>query len=316
MIKRNIKTKILSSVITTSLLCGMTNIALADDINININKLEPKAGIEIGNNSTARGEGAIATGTNAMAYGTNAVATGGNESKDSILGKLRENQNNLDNIKNQKNTVNRLTDELDVLNKKNRAVIEAGIRVEQVRQAKEKAKQDWQAKLQAYNEAKTNSAEFLAENQRKIDDLNSRLTGVGNIPNFDISSEQSLTETATRFKEQVERDTTLNLTVDFYKDYIQSYYKALGDLRQNNIIVSLSSFNEYSNKYSAGNSNINNPFAINSLTDITSPISYSSNAFNMKVYNPKKIIEKNIFSNSINTSIEKPKYDLLFYNYN
>ena len=201
-------------------------------IDITINNIKEDSGLELGNNARARGNGSIATGTNSLAIGKNAVATGGNETKDTINNKLNENKQRLQEIQAAQDTADRLMKELDSIRKKEADVIEAGERVKQVRQAKEKAKQVWQDKLAAYNKAVQDSSSQLKDAQSKIADLNSRLTGVSKISGVNISSDEGLTHAATQLKAIAEEGTTLNLTVDFYKDYVRSYYKALGDLRQ------------------------------------------------------------------------------------
>ena len=201
-------------------------------VDITINNVKEDSGLELGNNARARGNGSIATGTNSLAIGKNAVATGGNETKDTITNKLNENRQRLQEIQTAQDTADRLMKELDSIRKKEADVIEAGERVKQVRQAKEKAKQAWQDKLAAYNNAVQDSSAQLKDAQSKIDDLNSRLTGVSKISGVNISSDEGLTHAATQLKAIAEEGTTLNLTVDFYKDYVRSYYKALGDLRQ------------------------------------------------------------------------------------
>ncbi|WKS98656.1 YadA-like family protein [Gallibacterium salpingitidis] len=200
-------------------------------VNITINNIGDDSGLEMGAGSRARGAGSIATGKNSVALGKNAVATGGNETKDSINAKLAENKQKLADIATAEANTNRLLSELQNIRKVEADVIEAGERVKQVRLAKQSAYNVWQEKLKTYNDTVAGSAQFLRDAQAKIDDLNSRLTGVSRIGNVDISSDEGLTNAATQLKSIVEEGTTLNLSVDFYKDYVSSYYRALGDLR-------------------------------------------------------------------------------------
>lgn len=204
-------------------------------VNITINNIGDDSGLEMGTGSRARGIGSIATGKNSVALGKNAVATGGNETKESITKKLTENKQRLDEISTAEANTNRLLNELQNIRKAEAAAIEAGERVKQVRLAKQSAYNVWQDKLNLYNTTKDGAADFLRETQAKIDDLNSRLTGVSRIGNVDISSDEGLTKAATQLKSIAEEGTTLNLGVDFYKDYVSSYYKSLGDLRLNKI---------------------------------------------------------------------------------
>ena len=230
-------------------------------IDITINHVAESTGIEMGDGARARGTGSIATGKNSVAVGKNAVATGGNENRDTITQKLNENKEKLAEIETAQNNVNTLTDDLQTIRAKYADVIEAGTRVKQVQEAKEKARLSWQDKLSAYNTAVDGSKQYLADAQAKIDDLNSRLDGVSKLGSVDISSESGLTTAATQLKAIVEQGTTLNLSQDFYKDYVKSYYQALGDLRQNQIIYSKTGAATYSNgNYSENNSVIINPF--------------------------------------------------------
>lgn len=245
-------------------------------IDITINHVSESTGIEMGDGARARGTGSIATGRNSVAVGKNAVATGGNENKDTITQKLNENKEKLADIETAQNNVNTLTDDLQTIRAKYADVIEAGTRVKQVQEAKEKARLSWQDKLSAYNTAVDGSKQYLADAQAKIDDLNSRLDGVSKLGNVDISSESGLTTAATQLKSIVEQGTTLNLSQDFYKDYVKSYYQALGDLRQNQIIANKSYAGDfYANdsgyNYSGLNdkNNIINPYQ--DLLKLTSP---------------------------------------------
>lgn len=233
-------------------------------IDITINHVAESTGIEMGDGARARGTGSIATGKNSVAVGKNAVATGGNENKDTITQKLNENKEKLAEIETAQNNVNTLTDDLQTIRAKYADVIEAGTRVKQVQEAKEKARLSWQDKLSAYNTAVDGSKQYLADAQAKIDDLNSRLDGVSKLGNVDISSESGLTTAATQLKAIVEKGTTLNLSQDFYKDYVKNYYQALGDLRQNQIISSKTSSNTYGASY-FGSYNEGNSMVINSF---------------------------------------------------
>lgn len=185
----------------------------SDLVNITINNIGDDSGLEIGTNARARGTGSIATGTNSLALGKNAVATGGNETKNSITKKLAENKQRLDEISTAEANTNRLLSELQNIRKVEADIIEAGERVKQVRLAKQSAYSVWQNKLKTYNDTVAGSAQFLADAQAKIDDLNSRLTGVSRIQNVDISSDEGLTNAATQLKSIAEEGTTLNLSV-------------------------------------------------------------------------------------------------------
>lgn len=231
-------------------------------VNITINNVGDDSGLEMGTGSRARGIGSIATGKNSVALGKNAVATGGNETKESIAQKLNENKQKLNEIETAQKTVNSLLDEIQTIRIKQAKVIEAGERVKQVRQAKEKARLDWQDKLGIYNTEVANSKAFLDDVNAKMTDLNSRLNGVNRIQGIDISSEEGLTNAAQQLKAIVEDGTTLNLGEDFYKQYVRSYYQALGDLRLNNTIYSQTNtkLGHFNQQYPSGVPSVKNPY--------------------------------------------------------
>ena len=171
-----------------------------------------------------------------LAVGNNAVATGGNETKDTITSKLNENKQKLHEIDVAQNNVTNLAAEIQKIRSEQAKTIEAGERVKQVRLAKEKARQSYLEKKNAYDTEVANSAEFFRNAQAKIDDFNSRLGAINNLGSVDINSEDGLTGAATKLKQLVENNTTLNLPLDsFYKEYIKAHYKAMGDLRLNTI---------------------------------------------------------------------------------
>lgn len=211
--KQKLSTLLISSALASSAFAGSDDLMLGD-------------------HSLAMG-GAIATGTNTVAIGKGALASGDNMTADEIKRRLAENQEKLNEITQQNNTVNGLTQEIKNLNVRYHDTIEAGVRVEEVRKAKANAKKEYDRLQQIYDTEKANSAEFFRQAQAKIDDFNSRLNGVSNIKGYDINDDGSLTRMAEAFKTQVEDGTTLDLNTDFYKNYIQSYYQALGDLRSN-----------------------------------------------------------------------------------
>ncbi|OBW98219.1 YadA-like family protein [Gallibacterium anatis] len=285
-------------------------------VNITINNVGDDSGLEMGTGSRARGIGSIATGKNSVALGKNAVATGGNETKDSINAKLAENKQKLDDIATAEANTNRLLSELQNIRKLEADVIEAGERVKQVRLAKQSAYDVWQEKLKTYNDTVASSTQLFKDAQAKIDDLNSRLTGVSRIGNVDISSDEGLTNAATQLKSIAEEGTTLNLSVDFYKDYVSSYYRALGDLRHNQVIINntyspSSPSSVYSSLYNSGQSVVINPYSF-----------YASFLNNIQVgtYRDKmgsdggtdKVIYKNIFA--VDTSITIPTDNIYFKN--
>lgn len=310
---------------------GETSSTPTTIVDITINNVHEDKGIELGDNSRARGEGSIATGRNSIAIGKNAVATGNNETKETIENKLRENRQKLDEIADKEKEVVRLSRELEDTKIRHRETIEAGIRVEQIRKSKENAKKEWDRLKQEYETSVNNSAAFFRENQAKIDDLNSRLAGLSQIQGVDISSEEGLNHAAGELKRISENGTNLNLTLDFYKDYVNSYYRALGDLRENEIVLSKSNSGNY---YKNGSSDYSNNDTIKNgylllrygFSNITRGIDKDSSfiikfesrgdnydnfikdAFNDLTYNNKPT--KDINSINHNTDIvDKAKYD-------
>ena len=239
---------------------GETSSTPTTIVDITINNVHEDKGIELGDNSRARGEGSIATGRNSIAIGKNAVATGNNETKETIENKLRENRQKLDEIADKEKEVVRLSKELEDIKIRHRETIEAGIRVEQIRKSKENAKKEWDRLKQEYETSVNNSAAFFKENQAKIDDLNSRLAGLSQIQGVDISSEEGLNHAAGELKRIAENGTNLNLTLDFYKDYINSYYRALGDLREKYSVSSKFNESHFSENYGT---TINNSSLVN-----------------------------------------------------
>ena len=203
---------------------------------ITINNVSEDHGLELGTNTRARGNGSIATGKNSVAIGNNAVATGGNETKESITSKLNENKQKLADIAKAEANTKSLLNELQTIRKQEADVLEAGERVKQVKRAKATAYERYQTAQKKYEEAKAGAADFLKATQAKIDDFNSRLSAVNKLGGVDINSEQGLTNAATQLKQMTEQGTTLDLPLDrFYKEYIKAHYKAIGDLRLNNI---------------------------------------------------------------------------------
>ncbi|WP_039080820.1 YadA-like family protein [Gallibacterium anatis] len=296
----------------------LANVAVAETaptyVDITINNIKEDTGIELGTNSRARGDGSIATGKNSVAIGKNAVATGGNETKDTINQKLNENKQRLQEIQTAQDNTERLLKELQNIRKVEADVIEAGERVKQVRLAKQSAYNVWQDKLKTYNDTVAGSAQFLKDAQAKIDDLNSRLTGVSRIGNVDISSDAGLTNAATQLKSIAEEGTTLNLSVDFYKDYVSSYYQALGDLRQNNIFYNTLSSSDFTRQTSAGVQNLVNAYQyLASIKSLRYSTYYNGSAlsFALNVNNP--YFNKNTFTGIVGTT--QPSADLFLRNF-
>ena len=201
-------------------------------VNVTINNYGEQTGLELGDNSRARGIGSVSTGRNGIAVGNNAVATGENETKETIQEKLKENKQKLEEIANAKKEIADKAEELRLKQITERETIEAGIRVEDLRNAKEVAREHWQNKLSAYNQKKSENEVLLTDYKNKIADLNRRLNAVGSLGDININSAEGLEAAADKLKTKVEENTNLNLTKEFYKNYVVNYYKVLGDLRR------------------------------------------------------------------------------------
>ena len=307
---------------TTTTENGVTN----NFYDITINNIKEDSGLELGTNARARGNGSIATGTGSIAVGNNAVATGGNETKDTITNKLNENRQKLHEIDVAQNNVTNLAKEIQKIRAEHAKTIEAGERVKQVRLAKEKARQSYLEKKNAYDTEVANSAEFLRNAQAKIDDFNSRLGAINNLGSVDINSEDGLTGAATKLKRLVENNTTLDLPLDsFYKEYIKSYYKASGDLRANQARQAKSDPIGFFNKNNEpiwNNAHLNdtslnmtviNPYIFNStdinsgLLNVKGTLIYMSHP-NIQVMNQ---FNKDAFD-SYNGLTNKPSKDIVF----
>lgn len=216
--------------------------------NISMNTVEEEKGIEIGTNVRARGRTASAYGIDAVSIGHNAIAVGANETRQSLTNKLSENRSKLDEIARLKENIITYNKEVNDLKRNNAKMIEIGERAKALQASKEKAHLAWQAKLSEYNQAVSDNEAYLREYNRKLDDFNNRLRATERISGVDLNSDTSLTNAATQFKRMVEENMTMNLDIDFYKQYIRNYYKVLGDLRKAKAIYSKSSDNHFYNE--------------------------------------------------------------------
>lgn len=251
------KMKINTAAIVAFMIFG--KIVVAAEPNIIVTN--EKTGIQIGTNSQAKGEGSIATGNNSIAIGTNAVATGGNETVESIKNKLNQNKNNLEEISNKKDEITKLTQNLQDLKLREKDVISAGVKVEEIRKMKDKLKIEISEAQKNYNNYNNSITEKMNGYNAKIEDLNSRLTALGSIQNVDITSEEGLNKAATELKAKVEKDTTLNLSPDFYKEYTKNYYKALGDLREAENVVAKARSTSFDNTNNNNQNDVRNSYS-------------------------------------------------------
>lgn len=261
-IKRHLKTnlkgkiKLTKALIITFLITGSLSLSdgesegglTVSSINIEIHNHPEEKGLELGTNGLARGIGSITTGNSNIAIGNNAVSTGGNESKETIEEKLNENRIKLEEIKKQEDNIRNSIIELEKLKKRNKDIIDAANRVAALTKSKQNLLNEYNRLKNERINLEESSAEKLRIFNEKIYDLNSRLNGVINLGNINISSPEGIKEAAVRFKADVERDNNLRLSEEFYEDYIVNYYKVIGDLRRNNKIV-ITSASSYLNEW-------------------------------------------------------------------
>lgn len=66
--------------------------------------------------------------------------------------------------------------------------------------------------------------------------MNQRLASINRLTGVDIHSEDSLNGAAATLKAMTEEGTAVNLSTDFYKNYITAYYTKLGELRQSQLV--------------------------------------------------------------------------------
>lgn len=130
----------------------------------------------------------------------------------------------------------KLQAELERIRKKNQPIIEANQRVHALTEGKEAARQDWLHKQRIHNEAVESNKEYLKEVDEKLKRFNEKMESITKLTNFDTSTEEGKTRTAQELKAKMEEGLNMNLSLDFYKEYIVNYYKALGDLRINETI--------------------------------------------------------------------------------
>ena len=266
-------------------------------IDITINNYGEQTGLELGDNSRARGIGSVSTGRNGIAVGKNAVATGENETKETIERKLEENRQRLQEIADAKKVIADKAEELRLKQIRERETIEAGIRVEEIQKSKEKARLAWENKKQELATKTEESKPFFREHQAKIDTLNSKLRGLENLTGADFSSDEGLNRTADLLKAKVEDGIQLNLSHDFYLDYVKTYYKALGDLRENNIIYNHMGYTNF-----RSDSYVKNEQPKNLYTDMDDESNinygiYSNDYKELRFNQTQGIMSKNAFSN-------------------
>ncbi|CAM3218453.1 OmpA family protein [Streptobacillus felis] len=276
-------------------------------------------GLAIGDNSISIGN-SVATGRNSIAIGKNSAAVGNDETKESVVRKIEENKEKLEEIDSKEKEVNRINKEIEKINAKYRDIIEAGKRVNIVNEAKENARNIWSNKEEEYNDLVRNNEEFFRTHREKIHELNSKLDALSRIEDVDISTTDGLNSASSRFKNMVEEGTMLNIELEFYKEYIVNYYKALGDLRKNQINLAQMSYEEFSDDHKGINESVVNPYIINSyivyldgdkvdgdvgLDSVFNGV-FNKNGILSTTFNQDVTLHKDAFGNISN----KPTYDI------
>ena len=274
--------------------------------NISMNTVEEEKGIEIGTNVRARGRTASAYGIDAVSIGHNSIAIGANETRQSLASKLAENRSKLDEIARLKENIITYNKEVNDLKRNNSKMIEIGERAKALQASKEKARLAWQAKLSEYNQAVSDNEVYLREYNRKLDDFNNRLRSTERISGVDLNSDTSLTNAATQFKRMVEENTTMNFDIDFYKNYIRNYYKALGDLRKAKEISNKLHHNNFTPDYNISNfKSINTFYYLEYLYELSQGIERISDGIGFHAYSPN-IMSPELFKSIQNNIISDP----------
>lgn len=240
-------------------------------------------GLNLGENSITYGKGSISTSINGISIGNNSFNTGKSENKESILNKLYENKYKIEEIENYKTNLNKLLNEIKNLEIREKETIEAGIRVEEIRKAKEKAYISWENLKNEYDNKIIEYSPILKEYENKIENLNNRLNALSKIDNINLNSEKGLTDAAIKLKNEVEKDIELDLPTDFYKEYTINYYKSLGDIRKNEELYKNINTNSTNSNLINKNENIISYTNLDSFENIYSiPLAYTNTNYNSK----------------------------------
>ena len=197
---------------------------------------DASAALPIGTNSIAEGTDAIATGKNSVAIGTGAVATGDNLTGDEIKRILKENEENLRRIEEMKKQVQ--ATELDFNRKYEiytrveaaKKQIEANNKLlaETLRPQLDAANQDYNAFKPGYDKA--------------VNEMEQRLSLISNLDFTLIAKDPAngLDTLAQELKTKSEEGYDFSNDISFYRDYINNYIKAKGDLANNKEILAAS----------------------------------------------------------------------------
>lgn len=260
------------------------------------------AALPIGDNSIAEGNQAIATGINSIAVGTNAVATGDNLTGKVIKEKLAANEAKLKEIERLKQLVD--TEQIDFDRK-----FEIYNRVESAKKKIATNNELINNTLKPnLDQASQNYNQFKPEYDAVVALMNERLVYISKL-DFSLlatNPQNGLDILATELKQKSEDGfPQVNNNLDFYKQYIQNYVKAKGDL--DGIIADkragiVNYRNLYANNHSGINTNgitlkdigvwsyIENPHVI---AKVNSNIIYEENIKDITKISSMSEIEKN-----------------------
>lgn len=188
---------------------------------------DPDQSLNLGTNGIAMGSGAIVTGQNGIAIGTGAVATGDNLDAGKIHDILNENNAAIQYINDLRQELADAQEEFD----QNNAAYNA------VQQAKQQiaANEATIASLtQQKEEAQTAVDNFQPEYDAAVADMNDKLNAINKIDFSLAGTDEGLDQLAQDLKQTTEAGTSLDLSVSWYKDYIQNTIKTDADMREAN----------------------------------------------------------------------------------
>lgn len=274
-------------------------------------------GYNLGKNSISIGKNTIVTGNNSIAIGKNNISTGNNESKESILEKFNSNLEKLEKIATKEKELSIEKKNLEDLTIKNSKILEAIVRIEEIGKSKNKAKKIYDDLVEDYNSYILESDNIIRDSEIKIEDFNSRISALSKIEILDIKSENDLQIAANKLKEKTEENTSLNLDISFYKDYIENYYKSYGELRKKELIYEKNDVGGYSDSsdeiYNIGFERKSPYVSVSSIKDLNSGLGnyYGGlNFYSNKVYK----VDALKFNEEINF-LNKPTKNIRIINY-
>ena len=234
--------------------------------NITITNYGEQTGLELGDNSRARGIGSVSTGRNGMAIGKNAVAIGENETKETIERKLEVDRQKIQEILNTKKEIAAKEWELRLKQIREKETIDAQRRVDETLKEKEKVKVSLDSlkdilrnKEMEVNNLKNqyvtnsnaieNKLDFVLERMKEMED-----------------TESGHNYTANLVKSKVEEGTQLNLSLDFYKELLQNYNSYLQNPRERDDRAILkTTLSNYDTTHSSNLRNINFNYNTNDI---------------------------------------------------